>query len=156
MSMSESISIDFDQPIPVFPLHNLVLLPHATIPLHIHEHRYRAMVRDAIKGQKVIAMAFFEGDEWKEHYQGKPAIRPHVCLGYIVKHDALPDGRFNILLQGMCRANIVEEIPHDPYRTVMVNPSERDSVMEIDLSEQRRGIESLLDDPLLKQLASVV
>jgi len=153
--MSESIAPDFDQPIPVFPLHNLVLLPHATVPLHIYENRYRTMVRDALKGQKTIAMALFEGDEWKDDYEGKPAIRPYVCLGYIVRHDALPDGRFNILLQGVCRANIIEEIPHDPYRMVRVKPSERESVMEIDLSEHRSGIESLLNDPLLKQLASV-
>jgi len=154
-NMTEAIAIDFDQPVPVFPLHNLVLLPHATVPLHIFESRYRKMVRDAVKGQKLIAMALFDGDEWKEDYQGTPPIRPYVCIGYIIRHEPLPDGRFNILLQGVCRANITEEVPSEPYRMARVNPTEHTTVMEIDLGEQRSGIETLLNDPLLRQLASV-
>ena len=75
--------------------------------------------------------------------------------GLIFRHDPLPDGRFNILLQGVCRANILEEVSNDPYRIARVSPTEQGTVMEIDLGEQRSGIEDLLNDPLLRQLASI-
>ncbi len=154
-SMSQMLSINFAQPVPLFPLPTCVLLPHATVPLHIFEPRYRAMVNDAVDGRGLIAMATFEGADWKRDYEGRPALRPHVCVGYMVRHDRLPDGRFNILLQGICRARIVSETRSDPYRAAVLEPTEPRDVLEIDLAEPRQKIGDLLADPLLAQLASV-
>ncbi len=153
--MSETLTIDFRQPIPLFPLPNCVLLPHATIPLHIFEPRYRRMVNDALDSRGLIAMATFEGDGWKQDYAGNPELRPHVCIGYIVRHQRLDDGRFNVLLQGACRARIDEEVPHHPYRKALLEPLERESPMEIDLVEHRVRIEELLSDPVLRELSSI-
>ena len=153
--MSETLTIDFRQPIPLFPLPNCVLLPHATIPLHIFEPRYRKMTNDALDSRGLIAMATFEGEVWKGDYEGSPKLRPHVCVGYIVRHQRLEDGRINMLLQGACRAKIIEEIPHHPYRHALLEPLERETPMEIDLAEHRTRLEELLNDPLLKELASI-
>ncbi len=155
--MAETLTIDFSKPIPLFPLPQCLLLPHATIPLHIFEPRYRQMVSDALDSQGLIAMASFEGEDWKSDYEGSPPIREYVCVGYIVKHDLLPDGRYNILLQGVCRARVVEELDsQEPYRTAVLEPIEpQPPPMEIDLVDHREQIESLLSDPLLKDLASV-
>ena len=153
--MSETLTIDFRQPLPLFPLPNCVLLPHATIPLHIFEPRYREMTRDALDSRGLIAMALFEGDEWKADCEGAPPIRPFVCVGYIVRHQCLDDGRYNLLLQGACRAKVREEVPHEPYRMAMLEPPERQSQMEIALREHRGRLESLLKDPVLKELSSV-
>jgi len=166
--MPESLSIDFNQPVPLFPVPNCVLLPHATIQLHIFEPRYRAMTRDAIEGNRLIAIAAFAGDDWRQDYDGCPPLRRHVCVGFIVKHEQLPDGRFNILLQGVCRARISEEIPPmdgdyefdgqappSPYRRAILEPTETEQPMEIDISEQRQRLERLLNDGLLTRLSSV-
>ena len=153
--MSETLTIDFRQPIPLFPLPNCVLLPHATIPLHIFEARYRKMVTDTVEGKGLLAMATFEGDEWKKTYEGKPPLRPHVCVGYIVRHQKLDDGRFNVLLQGACRAKIARELQSSPYRKAMLEPLELQTPMEIDLYDHRTRLESLLNDPVLKELSSV-
>lgn len=153
--MSDSVTIDFNLPVPLFPLPNCVMLPHATVPLHIFEPRYRAMLKDVLDSRGLIAMATFEGDDWKEHYEGSPPVRPCVCVGYVVKHDQLADGRYNLLLQGLCRARIAREVRSDPYRQAMLRPMESGQSMDIDLSDQRERIESLLNDPLLKELASV-
>lgn len=152
--MGETLSIDFDQPLPLFPLKNCVLLPHATIPLHIFETRYRKMTQDALDSHRLIAMALFDENDWDEQY-GNPPLRGHVCVGHIVQHAPLSDGRFHLLLQGICRAEIVDEVPNDPYRLAILRPTETHAVMEIDLGEQRVRIEQLLCDPMLKQLASV-
>ncbi len=153
--MSDLLTIDFGEPIPLFPLPNCVLLPHATVPLHIFEQRYRDMTRDALDDRRLIAMATFEGDDWKHDYQGKPDVRPIVCIGYVVRHHEMDDGRFNLLLQGVCRARMRDEIAHDPYRLALLEPMETDTPMEIDMDERRGRLETLLNDPLLQQLSSV-
>ncbi|MCH7512264.1 MAG: protein kinase, partial [Chloroflexi bacterium] len=67
----------------------------------------------------------------------------------------LDDGRYNILLQRLCRARIVEEVWTGPYRTAMLEPFETDPPMEIDLDPCREQIEELLADPPLRQWAQV-
>ncbi|MFA9478298.1 LON peptidase substrate-binding domain-containing protein [Phycisphaerales bacterium AB-hyl4] len=153
--MAEALTIDFDSPVPLFPLANCVLLPHAVVPLHIFEPRYRAMTREALDEAGLVAMAVFAGDGWKQDYTGNPAIREHVCVGYLVRHEKLPGGRFNVLMQGICRAKVVRELEHEPYRLAMLEPTEVEAPMEIDLSEHRTRIESMLNEPALKSLASV-
>jgi uncharacterized protein len=153
--MGESVTINFNQAIPLFPLAGCALLPHATVPLHIFEPRYREMVRETLDDNGLIAMATFEGDDWKADYEGNPPIKDHVCVGYIVRHERLFDGRYTILLQGVCRARVRKEIPHEPYRVALLEPTETATPMEIDLDEHRQRIEGLLNDPMLGQLASV-
>ena len=153
--MGETLTIDFSKPLPLFPLPNCVLLPHATIPLHIFEPRYRQMTKDALDSRGLIAVATFEGDDWKTDYENNPPLRPFVCVGYIVRHDRLADGRYNMLLQGICRARITGEVPYEPYRLALVEPAEVFQSMEIDLTDQRDRLEDLLGDPLLKQLSCV-
>jgi Lon protease-like protein len=157
--MAFDSEIDFDEPIPVFPLAQIVLMPYATVPLHVFESRYRSMARDALSGDRLIAMAVFEGDAeaWAEHYAGAPPIKPCVCVGRIVEHQRLPDGRYNVLLQGRARARIVEELPvnEDGYRTAMLEPIEPDPAMEIDLTTHRKRLIELIRDPRMSQLAAM-
>ncbi|MGP1309805.1 MAG: LON peptidase substrate-binding domain-containing protein, partial [Phycisphaerales bacterium] len=93
-----AIRVNFNRPMPVFPLREVVLFPHAAIPLHIFEERYRDMVDDALDGAGQIAMAVFEGERWTQEYHGRPPIRPAVCVGQILQHERLADGRYNIIL----------------------------------------------------------
>lgn len=163
--MPEPLSIDFASPIPLFPLGECVLLPHATVPLHIFEPRYRAMMEDVLDGQGVLAMATFEGDDWKQDYEGRPALREYVCVGRVVRHERLPDGRFNVLVQGVVRARIEREVAEAEgegegggerdYREAVLEPTELHQPLEIDLEEGRARLEALLSDPGLEQLASV-
>ena len=154
--MAHSLTVDFSKPIRLFPLAKCILLPHATVPLHIFENRYRAMVRDALDSDGLIAMAVFDGDAYKDEYDSDPPIRPHVCIGYIVHHEPLPDGRYNMLLQGIARAQIHEEVDMhvDGYRRAILRPTEQ-GVMEIDLERQRQGLENILNDEHLQQLACI-
>jgi Lon protease-like protein len=153
--MSDTIAIDFAQPVPLFPLAACALLPHATIPLHIFEPRYRKLTKEALTGRRLIAMATFQDGARTAAHPTHPALRPYVCLGCILQHTKLPDGRYNLLLQGLCRARIVEELPPDTYRRALLEPIEKQQALEIDLSAERTRLEHLLGDPLLRELASV-
>lgn len=125
MSDSSSIQVNFSRPVPLFPLGHVALLPQQVQPLHIFEPRYRQMIDVALDASGQIAMAVFEGDRWKQEYHGRPPLRPAVCIGQIIHHERLPDGRYNVALQGVCRARIVEEMPADEdrlYRVAMLQP----------------------------------
>jgi len=109
---------------PLFPL-DIVVLPQQIQPLHIFEPRYKQMVDRALDGAGQIAMAIFDGDDWKSEYHGSPPIKPAVCIGQIVQHERLPSGEYNILLQGVCRAQVMEESEPDGdrlYREANLRP----------------------------------
>jgi hypothetical protein len=104
--------------LPIFPLPGVQLFPHALLPLHVFEPRYRDMVRDAMAGERLIAIASFEPG-YETNYQGRPAVRPIIGVGAVVGHEALGDGRANIVLRGVARARIERELPPDEsYRIV--------------------------------------
>ncbi|HYT91928.1 MAG TPA: LON peptidase substrate-binding domain-containing protein [Gemmataceae bacterium] len=120
--MSDELSplTDFAGTARLFPLPNLVLFPHVMQPLHIFEPRYRQMTADALDSDRLITLALLRPG-WEADYDGKPAIHPIACLGRIVAEQRLDDGRFNILLRGLSRLRILEEIPTGKlYRSARV------------------------------------
>ena len=148
---------------PLFPLPNVVQLPHTWQPLHIFEPRYRAMINDALEADRLIAMALLCPNQ-DQAYESKSAkIHNVVCLGRIAVEERLPDGRFNLALRGLCRARIETEIDDDqPYRTAELTllsdfyPSEptidrRHRQREL-LSGATEILPELQSDPLLHQL----
>jgi len=98
--------------VPVFPLPSVVLLPGAVLPLHIFEDRYRALVRAALISDRQIAMALLSPG-WQQTYHGRAEIEPVVCVGTILSHELLSDGKFNLLLQGHTRARVKDELPSE-------------------------------------------
>lgn len=153
-----SVQVNFSKPSPLFPLDGVVLLPHALLKLSIFEPRYRQMVADVLDSHGFIAMAIFEGTRWKQEYHGSPPIRRHVCLGRIVQHQKLPGGDYHILLQGICRARIRQELPPDGerlYRMAMLEPIEVERKNEDDLFLVRDGLMSALHAEPLPELSAV-
>jgi hypothetical protein len=99
--------------VPVFPLAGALLFPRAQLPLHIFEERYRAMVRDALGSDRLIAMVQPKDEE------EPPALFEIGCLGRIGACDELEDGRFNIVLEGLSLFRIAREASVDTlYRQV--------------------------------------
>jgi Lon protease-like protein len=103
--------------VPLFPLPNVVLFPRVVLPLHIFEERYKQMTADVLRSHKTIAMALLKPG-WEKNYYGRAAIEPVVCVGRIVSHEKLQDGRYNFLLHGAMRARVVGEADGQPYRQV--------------------------------------
>jgi len=101
--------------IPLFPLPNMVFFPRTYLPLHIFEPRYRRMVRDAASSHRMIGMVLLK-EGWETDYEGTPPIFPIGAVGRIVTVQALSDGRFNILLQGLSRFEIQEELGCESFR----------------------------------------
>ncbi len=107
-------------PIPIFPLPNVVLFPGVFLPLHIFEPRYRAMVRDALSGDRVIGMVLLK-PEGMDDYAGRPPVFPIGCAGLITHAERLPEDRYNIILRGLQRFRVVGEEHTRPYRLAHVD-----------------------------------
>jgi Lon protease-like protein len=94
----------------LFPLPGVVLFPHALLPLHIFEPRYRQMTEDALASDRFITIVQIRSPaEWKSPTE--PSLEDYGCIGRIFKHERLPDGRFNLLLLGRKRVRLTREVP---------------------------------------------
>jgi uncharacterized protein len=109
--MNEDLSAlqDFTGVARLFPLPGLVFFPHAVQPLHIFEPRYRQMTADALAGDRLIAPVLLRPG-WEENYDDAPAVHPVACLGRIAVDQLLPDGRYNLVLRGLARVRLIEEL----------------------------------------------
>jgi len=108
--------------IPIFPLPTVVLFPNVFLPLHIFEQRYRQMVADALSGDRIIGMTLLRAPATAD--EGTPPVYPVGCSGVITHVERLADGRFNLILRGVEKFQIVGEEPLAPgqlYRTAHVS-----------------------------------
>ena len=98
--MESSVQCDFRRNPPSSPPANGDV-PHSVVPLHIFEPRYRQMLDDALT--ELTAGHRHHSSDAEEERPGEPSpLLPVGCIGQIVDHERLPDGRHNILLQGLC------------------------------------------------------
>jgi Lon protease-like protein len=131
--------------IPIFPLPNAVLFPNVFLPLHIFEPRYRAMVTDALAGDRIIGMVLLRPG-YQADYEGRPSVYPIGCAGVITHSDALPDGRFNIVLRGLEKFRVTSEDDDRPYRVAHIEPLPESATDDerSTLRKQRMRLETLL------------
>jgi len=131
--------------IPIFPLPDVTLFPHSTQPFHIFEPRYREMIADALAGDGVIGMvtlqAGFEAD-----YDGRPPIHDLGSAGRIIQSEMLPDGRYNIVLQGFAKFRVLGEDGSRAYRLADVElvPESMDEADRDELHRRRMQLEEAL------------
>ncbi len=103
---------------PVFPLGNVVFFPHTFLPLHVFEPRYRALVADALGGQRLIVVVLAR----EERPPGRwPDIHPIGSVGRIDVAERLEDGRFDIVLRGLSRVALgdLSEQPSDYFNATL-------------------------------------
>jgi Lon protease-like protein len=131
--------------IPIFPLPNVVLFPNVFLPLHIFEPRYRAMLADALAGDRIIGMTLLMPG-YEADYQGRPAVYPVGCAGVITHSEQLPDGRSNVVLRGIEKFRILEEDASRDYRLARIEAlpeTAGDSEKKL-LKQRRHRLEALL------------
>ena len=101
----------------VFPLPGALLFPHMHLPLHIFEPRYRAMVSDAMARDRRIGM--IQPRPCAEADSDHPPLFDIGCVGKISQVEALDDGRYNLVLEGLALFRIAQELAvTTPFRQV--------------------------------------
>ena len=118
--------------IPVFPLSNFIIFPKTNVPLNIFEPRYIEMIDDAMKEDKIIGMI-----QPKNSSQNIPELYNVGCAGKIASFNKTEDGRYLIVLTGISRFKIIEELKNQKlYRMYKVNFNDFSS----DLDEKEEEI----------------
>lgn len=103
----------FDQlpkSLPIFPLPNALLIPGGKLPLNIFEPRYLNMVADAIKHNALIGMVQPKPEPKTIRDVSTPSVYEIGCAGRITDYSETEDGRLEIILSGLCRFAIKEEL----------------------------------------------
>ena len=131
--------------IPIFPLPNVVLFPNVFLPLHIFEPRYRAMVADALAGDRIIGMVLLQPG-YEANYAGRPPVFAIGCAGVITHTDPLDEGRYNIVLRGLERFRITREDRGKDYRVAQIEvlPEDVPNDHRTELRRHRQRLEALL------------
>ncbi len=108
------------QPVPVFPLPELVLFPGAVAPLHVFELRYRTMVRDALSGERLLALAVLKPG-WEREYHASPEFHALGCLARFDEVEWLPNDCYDLRVRGLVRVCFESIAREFPYRTARVS-----------------------------------
>lgn len=106
--------------LPLFPLPNAVLFPGTTLPLHLFEPRYRALAEYCVNGPRVMALGTLIPGAYAETTEGGiPPIYPILSVGTLAADRRLPDGRWDIALRGVCRIELIDDLPSsEPFRFI--------------------------------------
>lgn len=117
--------------LPVFPLPGVVFFPHTMLPLHIFEPRYRAMTRDCLEHALPIAVGIPDSEI--------------MGVGRIVRHQVLEEGRYNIVLEGMERVQLNEELSlRNGYRRFRATTLVTDEVDKVEVARSLEVIRACL------------
>ena len=112
---------DLPNKLPVFPLSNFIIFPKTTVPLNIFEPRYIQIINDAMKGDRIIGII----QPKKSGDLKKPNLYDVGCAGKITSFNETEDGRYLIIINGICRFKIISEDKHDKlYRICKVDFTE--------------------------------
>lgn len=90
----------------LFPLTGVILFPGMQVPLHIFEKRYQAMINESLSRDRMIGMIQPQGSSDAK----SPPLYKVGCLGRMVDIEAMDDGRYNIILEGVARFDIDMEL----------------------------------------------
>ena len=100
---------DLPNTIPVFPLSNFIIFPKTTVPLNIFEPRYIQMIDECMKNNRIIGMI----QPKKSGELKDPDLHEIGCAGKITSFNETGDGRYLIILNGICRFRIINEINNE-------------------------------------------
>src|SRR6266852_3635700 len=102
--------------VPVMTLPNATLFPQALLPLYIFEPRFRQMLADALRSDRMFSVAM----QKPGRRRGTPS--PMAGLGLIRVSVGHRDGTSHLILQGLARVELEEPVRYKPYRVQRIKP----------------------------------
>lgn len=132
--------------VPLFPLRGAVLLPRATLPLHVFETKYKSLVEDVLESHSFVGLV--QPIETNEEAPAKTQFFKSGSLGRVVSTSELEEDRLLVIVSGVCRFEIIQELKDakKDYRQAIVNYDKYsfDLVQESDIGIDRISLLSAL------------
>ena len=139
---------DLPKEIPIFPLSNFIIFPETAVPLNIFEPRYIQMIDDSMKSSKLIGMI----QPKKTGEQNKPDLYDVGCIGKITSFNETNDGRYLIVINGINRFKIIEEVLTEKlYRICKISYEKFSN----DIKEKKENINFADLELIFKNLKSI-
>lgn len=119
------MEITLPDEVPVMTLPNVAFFPQALMPLHIFEPRYRQMLKEVLATNRLFAVTGLDQARLDEPGEIEPPHRV-ASVGIVRACQKNANGTSNLLLQGICRVEVLEIVTDKPYRRIRVRalPSE--------------------------------
>ncbi len=139
-------AVELPATIPLFPLPDIVLFPDVAIPLRIYEPRYRALMADALKVDRLIGLILLQPGHETE-YEGRPPIFAIGCAGVITQEKQLANGEYTFVLRGLQKFRVTGENPGGAYRVARITPLPEASLNASQADEtraERQRVDTLL------------
>ena len=115
------MEITLPDEVPVMTLPNVTFFPQALMPLHIFEPRYRQMLKEVLATNRLFAVTGLDQKLLEEPGQFEPPCRV-ASVGIVRACQKNANGTSNLLLQGLCRVEVVAIVTDKPYRRIQVRP----------------------------------
>ena len=119
--MLHEIEITLPEEVPVMTLPQMAFFPQALIPLHIFEPRYRAMLSDVLKTNRLFALVGLNTQVVTDEERNEPPCSIG-CVGLVRSSKENQNGTSDLMLQGLCRVEIRSIVREEPYRVVKIKP----------------------------------
>jgi len=140
------MELEIPRVVPVMTLPETVLFPQAILPLYIFEPRYQLMLKDALEGERLLAITCLDQGEPLEDGSFEPPSKT-ASIGIIRACQENPDDTANIILQGLARIQILNIAREEPYRMINIAPLESRAEQPPDgFVSRRAAIRNLLDE----------
>ncbi len=102
--------------VPVMTLPSATLFPQALLPLYIFEPRYRRMLSDMLRSERMFSVAMQKPGRTRET---PCAVAGLGLIRVSVGHN---DGTSHLILQGLARVEILGTVQTKPYRVASIRP----------------------------------
>lgn len=113
------MEITLPDAVPVMTLPNTAFFPQALMPLRIFEPRYRQMLRDVLATNRLFAIAGLKAGSDDASGAFEPPHRV-ATVGIVRACQKNDDGTSHLLLQGLCRVEVVSILRDEPYRRIQI------------------------------------
>ncbi len=139
-----SMQVDIPREIPVMTLPDVVLFPHAMLPLYIFESRYRQMLQDVLESDRLFVVAGQDMEKARVTGEFEPPFGI-ASVGIIRASHLNEDETSNLIIQGLARVRIERIISEEPYRLVQIESVVTEPGAQQDvLSADRERLTALL------------
>ena len=129
---------------PVMVLPNTLLFPHALMPLHIFEPRYRAMLQWALEHERVFCMALRKPASEETH---SAADFFHTAgLGLVRACVGRDDGTSHLMLQGLARVRFAGFSQTHPFFIAKIEILSSSGVPKDERNPRYRKLLELAED----------
>ncbi len=121
--------VEVPEALPILPLKNALLFPGIVMPITVAREKSIELIRDYIKKSKIIGTATQKNSQIEN-----PTIEDLYHIGtvaQILRILEMPDGNITVILQGISRISLIEQLHTEPYLYCAVS-KKNDEKPEID------------------------